>query len=165
MLTSHRRRVLLGVGLAGLAAPATASTTAAARNAALVRRYFEEVWNGGRLDVLDELLSPSYVNHTPSIPGPPPGPAGLKPIVAAVRRGFPDLHYAIEDVIATDDRAVARVMMTGTHRGDLFGLAPTGRAVRVGQINIEEIGRDGLIHDHWRVTDELSLMRQLGQIA
>jgi predicted ester cyclase len=60
---------------------------------------------------------------------------------------------------------VARVVMTGTHRGDLFGLAPTGRGVRVGQINIEEIGPDGLIHNHWRVTDELSLMRQLGQIA
>ena len=165
MPTSHRRSVLLGGALAGLAAPAAARTLSAACNAEVVRRYFEDVWNRGRLEVLDELLSRSYINHTPSLPDPPPGPAGLTPIVAAVRRGFPDLHYAIEDVIATDDRAVARVVMTGTHWGDLFGLAPTGRVVRVGQINIEEIGPDGLIHDHWRLTDELSLMRQLGRVA
>jgi predicted ester cyclase len=85
--------------------------------------------------------------------------------VAALRRAFPDLRYTIEDVIATDDRAVARVVMTGTHKGDLFGLAPTGRPVRVDQINIEEIGPDGRIREHWRVTDELGLMRQVGRIA
>ena len=62
-------------------------------------------------------------------------------------------------MIATETRAVARVVMTGTHGGDLFGLAPTGRAVRVDQINMEEIGPDGRIRQHWRVTDELALMR------
>jgi steroid delta-isomerase-like uncharacterized protein len=168
MPTSGRRAFLLGGALASVPAPratAAALSAAAARNAALVRRYFEEVWNRGRLEVLDELLSPAYVNHTPSIPDPPPGPAGLKPIVAAIRCAFPDLRYAIHDVIATDDRAVARVVMSGTHEGDFFGLAATGRRVRVDQINIEEIGPDGRIRGHWRVTDELGLIRQLGRTA
>ena len=53
--------------------------------------------------------------------------------------------------------------MTGTHRGDLFGLPATGRRVQVDQINIEHI-RDGRIVEHWRVTDELQLMRQLGVV-
>jgi steroid delta-isomerase-like uncharacterized protein len=130
-------------------------------NKELGRRYFEEVWNRGNLDALDQLLAPNYINHTPSTPNPPGGPDGLKPIVRAIRQAFPDLRYEIKDVIATDEAVVIRVVMTGTHKGDLFGLAATGRRVRVDQINIEHIS-DGQITEHWRVTDELSLMRQLG---
>lgn len=136
---------------------------AASSNRSLIRRYFDEVWNAGRLQTLDEILTPSYVNHTPSTPNPVPGPAGLKPIVTAIRAAFPDLHYSIEDIIATDSAVVARVVMTGTHRGDLFGLPPTGRTVHVDQINIEHVV-DGRIAEHWRVTDELALMRQLGVV-
>jgi steroid delta-isomerase-like uncharacterized protein len=135
---------------------------ATALNRVIVRRYFEEVWNQGRLDVLDELLDPDYINHTPSTPNPPLGPAGLKPIVAEFRTAFPDLLFRIEDLFATPNRAVARVVMTGTHRGSLFGIPPTGRSVEVNQINIEQIAR-GRIVEHWRVTDELALMRQLGR--
>ena len=134
-----------------------------ARNAELGRRYFQEVWNGGNVAALDELLAPTYVNHTPSTPDPPPGPRGLKPIVLAIRQAFPDLHYEIRDVIATEDAVVIRTVMTGTHRGDLFGVRATGRRVSVDQINIERI-RDGRIVDHWRVTDELKLMRELGVV-
>ena len=144
-------------------AASAAEAPALAANRRLVERYFGEVWSGGDLDALDELLDPAYVNHTPSTPDPAPGPAGLKPIVRAFRVAFPDLQYAIEDVIATPEHVVARVTMTGTHRGPLFGLAPTGRRVSVAQINIERI-RDGRIVEHWRVTDELSLLRQLGVV-
>jgi len=140
-----------------------AAGACAERNIALGRRYFEEVWNRGDLDALDRLLAPGYVNHTPSRPDPPPGPAGLKPIVSAIRRAFPDLHYEIRDIVATDDTVVMRVRMTGTHRGDLFGLAPTGKRISVDQINIERI-RAGRIVEHWRVTDELSLMKQLDAV-
>lgn len=134
-----------------------------ARNTEIGRRYFNEVWNGGDVTALDQLLAPSYINHTPSTPNPPPGPAGLKPIVLAMRTAFPDLHYEIKDLIATEDSVVMRVLMTGTHRGDLFGLPATGKKVSVEQINIEHI-RDGRIVEHWRVTDELQLMRQLGAV-
>jgi steroid delta-isomerase-like uncharacterized protein len=129
----------------------------------IARRYFEEVWNQGKVDVLDELLAPDYVNHTPSTGHPPPGPAGLKPIVLAIRGAFPDLHYTIEDVIVTADTVVIRTTMTGTHEGDLFGVPPTRRKIKVMQIQIERI-KNGRIVEHWRVTDELSLMRQLGVV-
>jgi len=135
----------------------------AAQNKQIVQRYFTEVWNSGKLDVLDELLDPQYINHTPSTPNPPPGPAGLKPIVAAIRKAFPDLHYEIQDLIVNDSMAVARVIMTGTHTGDLFGLPPTGKKIAVNQINIEKI-RHGKIVEHWRVTDELTLMKQIGVV-
>ena len=127
--------------------------------------YFNEVWNKGKVQLLDSLLSPGYINHTPSGPSPPRGPDGLKPIVLAIRRAFPDLHYTIEDIVVTRDRAVVRVMMTGTQTDSLFGIPPTGRRVKVNQINIESIQK-GKIAEHWRVTDELTLMlmRQLGVV-
>lgn len=125
----------------------------------IIQRYYGEVWNQGKLDVLDELLDKQYINHTPSVPNPPPGPGGLKPIVAAIRKAFPDLHYEIKDIIIS--MAVARVIMTGTQQDSLFDLPPTGRKIFVNQVNIEKI-RNGKVVEHWRVTDELSMMKQLG---
>ncbi|MGN8070189.1 ester cyclase [Mucilaginibacter sp. SG564] len=133
------------------------------RNKQIIQTYFNEAWNKGRLNVLDSILSKNYINHTPSTPNPPKGPAGLKPIITAIRAGFPDLHYEIKDIIVTNNRAVARVVMTGTQTGTLFGIAPTGKHVEVNQINIEKI-ENGKITEHWRVTDELAMMKQLGVV-
>lgn len=133
------------------------------QNKTIVQRYFGEGWNQGKLEVLDELLGPAYINHTPSVPNPPPGPEGLKPIVAAIRKGFPDLHFAIQDIVVNDSMAVVRVIMTGTQTDSLFGIPPTGKKISVNQINMEKI-RNGKIIEHWRVTDELSLMKQLGVV-
>ncbi|MFO0745191.1 MAG: ester cyclase [Myxococcota bacterium] len=130
----------------------------------IIRRYFEEVWNQGRVEVLDELLTADYQNHSPATPDPAPGPPGLVPIVQAMRAAFPDLRYELLDLVVGADAVVARVRMTGTHAGDFFGLAATGRAVDVEQMNLERF-RDGRIAEHWRVTDMLGLMRQLGVVA
>ena len=130
-------------------------------NQQLIRDYFNEVWNKGNLDLLDDLLCPDYLNHSSSIPDSPPGPAGLKPIVTAMRMAFPDLHYAIQDLIITEDKVVARVKMTGTHTGDFFGIPPTNKSISVNQINIEYI-ENGRITEHWRITDENAMMSQLG---
>jgi predicted ester cyclase len=133
------------------------------RHLAAVRRYFGEVWSEGRLDALDELLTSDYVNHTPSTANPPLGPAGLKPIVAAFRTAFPDLRFTIEDMTVDGDRVAVRVRMQGTHQGPLFGILPTQRRVDVEQINIE-LFRGERVAEHWRVTDELGLLRQLGEL-
>jgi steroid delta-isomerase-like uncharacterized protein len=129
----------------------------------VIERYFEEVWNQGKLEVLDELLAPDYVNHSSSLPDSPPGPAGVKPIVTAMRTAFPDLHYAIEQLVLGADAVAVRVRMTGTHRGDFFGIAPVHKRFEVTQTNIERF-RDGKIVEHWRNTDELALFRQLGLV-
>ena len=157
------RKFLLAVLLAAAPAMATAAEpSAAARNEAAVREYFDLVWSKGEVERLDHLLAPTYVNHTPSFGQPPPGPDGLKPIVLALRSAFPDLHYRIEDIIATPEYVVARVRMQGTHLGRLGDLPPTGRAIDVLQINIERF-EGGKVVEHWRVTDELALQKQLGQ--
>lgn len=130
-------------------------------NQLLIRNYFNEVWNKGNIDLLDELLNPGYLNHSSSFPDSPPGPAALKPIVIAMRVAFPDLNYTIQDLIITDNRIVARVKMTGTHTGDFFGIPPTNKKISVNQINIEYI-ENGRISQHWRITDENAMMQQLG---
>lgn len=132
-------------------------------NKRLIEAYFEEVWNQGKVDRLADLITGTYINHSPSYPNPSPGPEGLKPIVLAMRKGFPDLHYQIEDLILTENHVVARVTMTGTQTGELFGMPATGRKVAVSQINIEYM-RDGKIAEHWRVTEELKMMQQLGAV-
>ena len=131
------------------------------QNQLVIQDYFNEVWNKGNIELLDELLTPGYLNHSSSIPDGPPGPEGLKPIVTAMRNAFPDLHYTILDLVVTPDRVVARVRMNGTHLGDFFGIPPTNKKISVSQINIEYI-EDGKIAEHWRITDELSMMKQLG---
>ena len=139
-------------------------TSVIEQNTHLITRYFEEVWNQGKLDVLDEIMSADYINHSPGMPNPPRGPEGLKPIVAAIRDAFPDLRYEIKNMVVSDDQVAIHTIMHGTHKGDFFGIAPTGKTIAVAQMQIERI-EDGRIVEHWRVTDDLNFMKQLGQIA
>ncbi len=134
------------------------------KNEQLVRAYFEEVWNKGNLELLDSLMGPEYVNHTPSVSSGKNGVTELKTIVASFRSAFPDLHFKINDLVVTKTKVAARVQMSGTQRDSLFDLPPTNRKVVVNQINIEEI-RNGKLVDHWRVTDELGVMKQLGFLS
>jgi steroid delta-isomerase-like uncharacterized protein len=158
---------LAWVMLSGCAHPVATQTSVRSQveeqEASVVSRYFNDVWSQGNLDILDELLTADYVNHTPSTPNPPPGPGGLKPIIAAFRTAFPDLHFTVLDVVVEGERVAVRVRMEGTHDGPLFGLPATHRRVSVDQINVE-VFRDGRIAEHWRVTNELGLMRQLGAV-
>jgi steroid delta-isomerase-like uncharacterized protein len=132
-------------------------------NKSILRRYFDEAWNKGRLEVLNEIIAASYVNHDPFVPGLPPGPEGLKLIFAGLRAAFSDLHYTIEDLITEGDKVVTRWTMRGTHTGELMGIPPSGTHVTVGGIQIERIV-DGKIVEHWRKSDELGLMQQLGVV-
>jgi steroid delta-isomerase-like uncharacterized protein len=165
------RKILLFLGqvlalfsfINSICAEETSSMDVAEQNKEIVTRYFEEVWNQGKLDVLDELLSPSYINHSPGMPNPKPGAEGLKPIVAAIRVGFPDLKYVIKNMVVSENQVAVHVLMTGTHTGDFFGIPPTGKKVEVSQMQIERI-ENGKMIEHWRVTDDLSMMKQLGKI-
>ena len=132
-------------------------------NKEIIQRYFEEAWNQGKLEVLDEIIAPNYINHSPGMPNPIPGPEGLKPIIAGLRKAFPDLCFTIENMIITENQVAIHCTMVGTHKGDLFGLPPTGKKVKINQMQIERI-KDGQIVEHWRQSDDLGMMRLLGQI-
>ena len=132
-------------------------------NEALMRRFWEEVFNKGNLKVIDELVHPDCINHgAPS--GPTTGIDAIKQLVPMIRDAFPDAHLAIEDMIAKGDRVITRTTYSGTHRGTYQGIAPTGRQFTQTQIHIAK-WVDGKMLEHWANRDDLGLMQQLGAIA
>jgi len=131
-------------------------------NKAVVRRFWG-VWEEGNIGLVDELVAPDYVNHSPGIPDQPEGPEGIKAVVNMFRGGMPDLRVVIDEVIAEGDRVAVRYTIEGTHEGELFGVPPTGRRVSIESITVERVS-EGKIREHWRVTDTLGMMRQLGAI-
>lgn len=131
------------------------------RKSDVIRRYFLELFNQGRVELLPELLHPDYINHSPGSPELPIGRDGVGIVVQALRRAFPDLSYRIDELVEGEDIVAARTTLTGTHQGDFFGIAPTGKRVEVKQMTFEHF-RDGRISAHYRLTDDLSLLRQLG---
>jgi predicted ester cyclase len=125
----------------------------------------EAVNNGTWREAFDALFTTTCVFHEPFAPqGLVAGLQGLKdfaydPWFAA----FPDIHFAVEDLIAEGDRVAARVTMRGTHQGDLMGIPPTGKQVSWTGIEIDRI-KDGKYVESWLNTDDLGLMQQLGVI-
>ena len=130
----------------------------AEQNKALARRVLEEMFNKGNLDVADELLAPDYVDHDPAMPEDIHGPEGFKQYVGAYRSAFSDLHVQIEDQIAEGDKVVTRWTGTGTHDGELAGIAPTGKRVTLPGMEIVRISGDKLV-EGWEGYDSMNMMR------
>jgi steroid delta-isomerase-like uncharacterized protein len=131
-------------------------------NKTTMRQYLG-VFEEGNIDLLDEVLAPDYVNHTPATPDLPTGPEGVKGVVSMFRGGMPDLKVVVEDMIAEGDKVATRYTLEGTHEGELFGVPPTGRRLSIKSITVERVS-DGKIREHWRVTDSLDMMQQLGVV-
>jgi steroid delta-isomerase-like uncharacterized protein len=129
-------------------------------NKATIRRIVEEIQNGDNLALIDELLAPNFVNHTPA-PGLSPDREGIKQLLSMFRAAFPDGVMTIEDMIAEGDKVATRKTYRGTHQGEFLGLPPTGRHVSVGLIDMMRLV-DGKVVEHWNVGDDLSLLQQLG---
>jgi predicted ester cyclase len=131
-------------------------------NKARVRRVIEEVYNRGDLDLVDEVAAADLVIHF----GPQDirGREGAKQYVAALRAGFPDLRFTIEDQVAEGDMVVTRWSARGTHRGEFQGLAATDREVRLAGTDIDRIV-GGKVVECWAHVDELGLLRQLGAVG
>jgi steroid delta-isomerase-like uncharacterized protein len=134
----------------------------AEENKEIVRRFWG-VWEEGNLGLVDELVGSDYVNHSPGMPNQPEGREGIKAVVSMFRAGMPDLGVVIEDMIAEGEKVMMRYRIEGTHEGELFGVPPTGRRVSIESITVERVS-DGKIREHWRVTDTLDMMQQLGAI-
>jgi steroid delta-isomerase-like uncharacterized protein len=134
-----------------------------ADNKALVRRLFDEVWNTGNVALVDDLLAPSFVDHAAQMGGDDPTRDGFKTQVRLFRTAFPDGRSQIEDLIAEDDRVVARWTDGGTQRGEWMGVPPTGKRVTMSGIDVYRI-EQGRIAEFWCSEDELGLLRQLGAL-
>ena len=132
------------------------STSAAAR------RFFEEIWSEGRLDLVDELFAPEYVGHPSGPEETVRGPEGVKEYIGRLREGFPDLIVTVDDQVAEDTKVATRWTARGTHDGELMGLDPTGRTATVTGITVQRFGAGGQITEAWTHWDTLGMLRQLG---
>jgi steroid delta-isomerase-like uncharacterized protein len=131
-------------------------------HAATLRRFYDLI-NARDVDGFVELLAEDFVEHEET-PGLAPTREGVKEFFAMYLAAFPDLHFHAEDVLASGDKAVARVRATGTHTGEFLGVPATGKSVDVQLIDIVRFDEDGLGREHWGVFDALTMMQQLGVV-
>lgn len=128
----------------------------------VLRRWFDEIWNRRNVDAVDELLAPDGVLHDAAMSaGEALAGAQFKSQARALLNAFPDLHFAIDQVVAADDCAAVRVTITGTHAGPGLGVPPTGRAIRISSMSMARV-RDGRLVEGWDNVDYLGLFAQLG---
>jgi len=133
-------------------------------NAAILRRFMEQVWNNGDLEAIDALVGDTYTIH--SDPGDPwDGRTltrdGFRERVAASRVPFPDLRFELGELVAAGDRVAIGWVMHGTHTGPLGERPATGRSIRAHGMTIYDFA-DGRITGHRQVVDRLTVAQQLG---
>jgi steroid delta-isomerase-like uncharacterized protein len=134
-------------------------------NAALIRRWFEEVWNKGREEAIDELFDEEGVAHglADVAGGALRGPEGFKPFFRSFREAFPGIEVVVEDTVAEGDRVAARCTVRGHHRGDTLGFAATDSPVEFTGIAIVRAS-GGKIVEAWNNFDFMSMYQQLGAL-
>src|SRR5260221_3944046 len=130
-------------------------------NKAIVRRLYEEVWNKRRVELVDELMSPSHAMHDNHLPDSVVGPEAYKRNVARFVTGFPDVRFTVEDMVAENDKVAVAWTLSGTHQGEFRGISPSGKKVSLEGTTIHHIA-NGKIMDSYVSADYLGLMQQLG---
>jgi steroid delta-isomerase-like uncharacterized protein len=128
-------------------------------NKALMRRFFAEVFNEGKIAVIDEISTPDFVSH--DLGNPLHNRDGIKLQVAAIRDAFPDVHFTADDMLADGDKVAVRFTMRGTQRGDFMGIPATNKAITVTGVDIVRFSGEKAV-EHWHEWSGLSLMQQLG---
>jgi predicted ester cyclase len=132
-----------------------------ADEAGLIKRFYTEVIEGGNLDLVEELVSDDFIDHNP-MPGQSPSKDGVGFFVNTMRAAFPDLKAKTTEPALVDGNLEAQyVVLTGTHQGELMGVAPTGRSVEFSGVDIIRV-EAGKVAEHWGATDTMTLMEQIG---
>jgi steroid delta-isomerase-like uncharacterized protein len=130
-------------------------------HATTMRRAYELI-SAGDIDGFGRLMSDDFVEHE-EVPGLAPTKEGVLDFFRDYLVAFPDLRMEVLDLVASGDKAVARVKATGTQDGEFMGMPPSGRSVEVELIDIMRFD-DGLVVEHWGVMDMLAMLQQLGAV-
>jgi steroid delta-isomerase-like uncharacterized protein len=134
-----------------------------AENSAIVRRFIEEIFNQGKLEIAEEILAQDYTHHDPTTKEFGSGIGGFKQMISQYRQAF-DLKIVLEDQIASEDKVVDRWTGYGTHQGEFMGMAPSGRKITASGISIHRLA-GGKIVETWNNYDALGIFQQLGIIS
>ena len=129
-------------------------------NKALARRWFDEVWNNRRKEVIYELTDPNVVTYGLAEGQKATGVAEFLPFYERFIATFPDIHIKVEDAIAEGDKTAVRLSATGTHTGDAMGIAPTGRPVRLTALILIR-WKNGKMIEAWNEFDAWGMMQQM----
>ena len=132
-------------------------------NKAVVRRLVEAAQVGRDLSVVDELLSPDFVDHSP-MAGLLPTREGVKILFAGLHNAFPDLSVIIREQVAEGETVVTRKTFIGTHAGEFLGVPASNKKIEFDVIDMLRVV-DGRITEHRHIVDQLGLLQQLGAIA
>jgi steroid delta-isomerase-like uncharacterized protein len=135
-------------------------------NKQLVRRWFEEVWNKGRADAIEEMFDENGIAHGLSDDPARPikGPRDYRPFYEVFRQAFPNLMIVVEDLVAEGDKVAARCSVRGKHEGEFLGRAATQAPVDISGITIVRI-KNGKIAEAWNNFDFMTLYRQVGHLS
>jgi steroid delta-isomerase-like uncharacterized protein len=131
-------------------------------NKALVRRFYEEVFNNKNMAGVDAFVAPNIIDHSLP-PGTPGGIESVRQAVTMLLTAFPDLHLTLEDIIVEGDRVAVRWTMRGTHQGASLGMPPTGKQFTIPGVSLLYLER-GKVVEAWIVQDQLSMLQQLGLV-
>ena len=130
-----------------------------------IERWFEEVWNKGRADAIDEMFAKEGIAHGLSDESGQPlrGPEAFKVFHKKFREAFPNIIVTVEDTVVEGDKLAARCSVRGQHTGDSLGYAATQKPVEFTGMTIVRI-RDGKIVEAWNNFDFLNMYQQMGVI-
>jgi steroid delta-isomerase-like uncharacterized protein len=126
----------------------------------LYKRWIDEAWSGGHVEVLDELHTEAFVDHS-GLMGVSPDTAGMAAFITALHGGFPDLAFTIDDMIEEGDRVVGRWTMVGTNTAEFNGLPPTGNTVTLVGFDILRV-EHGRFAELWHIEDNVAMLQALG---
>ncbi len=132
-------------------------------NAQFIHRWFEEVWNKGRMEAIDEMCHPNAIGHGQAQHKVDIGLVDFKQFARGLRSAFPDIRITIHETLAQGDKVVARWSAKMTHSGHFLGFAPSGREAEVTGTSIQRIV-DGKIAEGWDNWDQLGLLVQIGAV-
>ena len=127
-------------------------------NIATQKKLGEAITNGN-FDEFDEIFAPSVIDHDPA-PNQESGPDGFKNMFRSMKDAFPDLAIKAEQMVVDDDNVCVAYTMTGTHKGEFQGVAPTGKAINARGVQIARF-ENGMIVERWGSSDELGIVKQL----
>jgi steroid delta-isomerase-like uncharacterized protein len=136
--------------------------SAAEQAKTISRRIADEVWTQGKFDVIDELVAPDFVGHSPT-DGEFHGPDGFRQLVERYHTAFSGVTMRIERIVAEADWVAVHWIARGTHAHELMGIAPTGKEVTVEGMQIDRI-HDGKIVESHGLFDALGMLQQLGAV-
>ncbi len=131
-------------------------------HSATMRQMFDDA-NAGNLDGFVAGLADDFVEHQ-DLGGPPPTKDGVRQFFESFVAAFPDLRMDVQDLIASGDKVVARVRMTGTNQGEFMGMPATGKSIDLEAIDIVRFGDDGKAVEHWGAMDTMAMLQQLGAV-